>query len=166
MARRGPGQRGALAHDVSGGADGTDAGVLGLLHGVCRRGLRARLHLRGKPNAFHTALLASDLLFRRANYAALSPHLTLADSPPPSHFLSCRRQVFGSTCSVSTMLFIPGLLLLNESGPWRHRAYRSAVLCGCRHSFGGRRRRAVGVAMLGGGLLTCGLSLALRAGVV
>ena len=64
------------------------------------------------------------------------------------------------------MLFVPGLLLLNESGPWRHRAYRSAMLCGCQHSYGGRRRRVVGVAMLGGGVLTCGLSLALIAGAV
>ena len=74
--------------------------------------------------------------------------------------------MFGSTCSVSTMLFVPGLLLLNESGPWRHRAYRSAMLCGCKHSYGGRRRRVVGVAMLGGGVLACGLSLALIAGAV
>jgi hypothetical protein len=69
--------------------------------------------------------------------------------------------VFGSTCSVSTMLFVPGLLLLDEGGPWRHAGYRRASLCGWRHGYGGERRRVIGYSMLGCGVGTCGASLAL-----
>jgi amino acid permease len=73
--------------------------------------------------------------------------------------------LFGSTMSISTMLFMPGLLLLDDAGPWHHPAYRTASLCGCQHRYGGRRRRALGSAMLACGVLICGVSVALLFGV-
>ena len=70
--------------------------------------------------------------------------------------------LFGSTCSVSTMLFVPGLLLLDRSGPWRQAGYRQANLFGWRHDYGGERwRQAVGRGMLLCGALTCFVSLLL-----
>ena len=70
--------------------------------------------------------------------------------------------IFGSTCSVSTMLFIPGLLLLDKSGPWTQAEYRQAKLFGWRHEYGGERwRRTVGHSMLLCGVLTCSSSLLL-----
>ena len=70
--------------------------------------------------------------------------------------------LFGSTCSVSTMLFVPGLLLLDKSGPWRQEGYRQAKLFGWRHEYGGERwRLTIGRGMLLCGGLTCFVSLLL-----
>jgi hypothetical protein len=70
--------------------------------------------------------------------------------------------IFGSTCSVSTMLVVPGLLLLDKSGPWSQAGYRHAKLFGWRHAYGGERwRRTVGFGMLMCGALTCSVSLLL-----